>query len=160
MHAPHEPETWTEALLYAAARAELVGRVLLPELRSGRILVLDRFVDSSLAYQGGARELGIEEVLAVNEPGLRGVWPDLTIVLDVDPEVAVKRLGGAPDRIEAEGLDFQRRVAAGFAAVARRFPGRVRVVDGGRDVVAVSDDVAAAALAVIKGAGRDAGEPA
>jgi dTMP kinase len=149
LHGAHGPDPWTETLLYAAARAELVGRVLLPELGDGRILVLDRFVDSSLAYQGAARELGIDEVLAVNRPGLRGVWPDLTVVLEVDPEVAAGRMGGAPDRIEAEGLEFQRRVAAGFRAVARRFPERVRVIDGDRDVRTVADDVAAAALDVV-----------
>jgi dTMP kinase len=160
LHAPHEPDAWTEALLYAAARAELVARVLLPELGRGRVLVLDRFIDSSLAYQGAARGLGIDDVLAVNEPGLRGVWPDLTIVLEVDPRVAVRRLGAAPDRIEAQGLDFQRRVAEGFAEVVRRFPGRVRAVDGSRDVATVAADVAAAALAVTAAAGRGAGEQA
>jgi dTMP kinase len=154
LHAAHEPDPWTEALLYAAARAELVGRVLLPELRRGRVLVLDRFVDSSLAYQGAARELGVDEVLAVNRPALRGVWPDLTIVLAVDPEIAGRRLGGAPDRIEAEGLGFQRRVAAGFLELARRFPERVRVIDGGRDVQAVADDVATVALEAVAAAGR------
>ena len=73
-------------------------------------------------------------MLAVNEPGLRGLLPDLTIVLDVDPVVGLARAGGAPDRIEAEGLELQRRVVAGFAALARRFPERVRLVDGFRDV--------------------------
>lgn len=152
LHASHRLEPWTEALLYAAARAELVGGLLLPELRRGRVLVLDRFVDSSLAYQGSARGLGIEAVLAVNRPGLRDVWPDLTILLDVDPAVAARRMGSMPDRIESEGLDFQRRAAAGFAAVARRFPERVRVIDGARDVLAVADDVATAVLTVVEAA--------
>jgi len=153
LHGPTAPAPWTEALLYAAARAELVERVLLPELGAGRVLVLDRFIDSSLAYQGFARGLGIDAVLAVNEPGLRGVLPDLTIVLDVDPLVGLARAAGAPDRIEAEGLDLQQRVAAGFAAVARRFPQRVRLIDGLRGVDLVAADVEAAALEAVAAAG-------
>jgi len=144
---------WTEALLYAAARAELVETVLRPELAAGRVLVLDRYLDSSLAYQGFARRLGIDEVLAVNEPGIGGVLPDLTLVIDVDPVVGLARAGGAPDRIEAEGLEFQQRVAAGFAALARRFPERVRLVDGFREVDLVAADVEAAALDAVAGAG-------
>lgn len=153
LHGPARLAPWTEALLYAAARAELVERVLLPALTAGRILVLDRFVDSSLAYQGFARGLGVDEVLAVNEPGLRGLMPDVTLVLDVDPIVGLARAGGVPDRIEAEGLDFQQRVAAGFAVVARRYPGRVRLIDGFRDPDVVAADVEAAALEAIAAIG-------
>ena len=94
LHGPSQMAPWTETLLYAAARAELVQTVLLPELAAGRILVLDRFVDSSLAYQGFARRLGVDEVLAVNEPALQGLLPDLTLVLDVDPVVGLARAGG------------------------------------------------------------------
>ena len=153
LHRPEALAPWTEALLHAATRAELVERVLLPELGAGRVLVLDRFIDSSLAYQGFARGLGIDAVLAVNEPGLRGLLPDLTIVLDVDPLVGLARAGGAPDRIEAEGLDLQQRVAAGFAVVARRFPERVRLIDGFRDIDIVAVDVEAAALEAVAAAG-------
>ena len=155
LHGPHM-SPWTEALLYAAARAELVQQVILPELEAGRVLVLDRYVDSSLAYQGFARGLGIDAVLTVNEPGLQGALPDVTLVLDVDPVVALARAGAA-DRIEAEGLEFQQRVAAGFAALARRFPQRVRLVDGFRDVDLVAADVEAAALEAIAEAGLRAG---
>ncbi len=157
LHGTAELAPWTEALLYAAARAELVERVLLPALAAGRVLVLDRFVDSSLAYQGFARGLGVDEVLAVNEPGLQGVMPDLTLVIDVDPVVGLARAGAAPDRIEAEGLELQRRVAAGFAVLARRYPGRVRLIDGFRDVDAVAVDVETAALEAIAGAGLRSG---
>ena len=153
LHGPQALAPWTEALLYAAARAELVERVLSPQLAAGRVLVLDRFVDSSLAYQGFARGLGVDAVLAVNAPGLRGLLPDLTIVLDVDPLVGLARAGGAPDRIEAEGLDLQQRVAAGFAVLARRFPERVRLIDGFRDVDLVAADVEAAALEAVADAG-------
>jgi dTMP kinase len=153
LHAPVAPSPWTEALLYAAARAELVGKVLLPELDAGRVLVLDRYVDSSLAYQGFARGLGVDEVLAVNEPGLCGLLPDLTVVLDVDPVVGLARAGGDPDRIEAEGVELQQKVVAGFAALALRFPERVRLVDGFRDVELVAADVEAAALEAVGAAG-------
>ncbi len=150
-----DPGAWTETLLYAAARAELVERVLLPELDAGRILVLDRFIDSLLAYQGFARGLGIDSVLAVNQPGLRGLMPDVTIVLEVDPAVGLSRAAGhgGPDRIEAEGLDLQQRVAAGFTRLAGLFPGRVRLVDGRPDVPAVAASVEAAALAAVTAAG-------
>jgi dTMP kinase len=158
----HGPEIapWTETLLYAAARAELVETVLLPELEAGRVLVLDRFVDSSLAYQGFARKLGVDEVLAVNQPALHDVLPDVTLVLDVDPVVGLARAGagGRADRIEAEGLEFQQRVAAGFAALARRFPERVRLIDGFRDVELVAADVEAAALEAVADAGLRLGD--
>lgn len=157
LHGPSRMAAWTEALLYAAARAELVQTVLRPELAAGRVLVLDRFVDSSLAYQGFARRLGVDEVLAVNRPALQGLLPDLTLVLDVDPVVGLARAGGAEgaaaDRIEAEGLELQRRVAAGFAVLARRWPQRVRLIDGFRDVALVAADVEAAALEAVAAAG-------
>jgi dTMP kinase len=161
LHGPSRIAPWTEALLYAAARAELVQTVLLPELAAGRVLVLDRFVDSSLAYQGFARTLGVDEVLAANQPALQGLLPDLTIVIDVDPLVGLARAGGEEgnaDRIEAEGLEFQQRVAAGFAALARRWPERVRLIDGFRDVELVAADVEAAALEAVADAGLRLGD--
>jgi dTMP kinase len=158
-----DPGAWAETLLYAAARAELVERVLMPGLHAGRVLVLDRYIDSSLAYQGFARGLGIDEVLAVNAPGMRGLLPDLTLVLDVDPMVGLARAGGgsgapgapggAPDRIEAEGIGFQQRVAAGFAALAKRYPERMRLIDGLRDVDVVAVDVETAAIEAVADAG-------
>jgi dTMP kinase len=161
LHGPSSLAPWTEALLYAAARAELVETVLLPELEAGRVLVLDRFIDSSLAYQGFARRLGVDEVFAVNEPALHGLLPDVTLVLDVDPVVGLARAGGDAgrgDRIEAEGLAFQQRVAAGFAALARRWPERVRLIDGFRDVELVAADVEAAALEAVADAGLRLGD--
>ncbi len=150
LHGPDDLAPWTEALLYAAARAELVERVLRPGLRAGRVLVLDRYIDSSLAYQGHARALGVDEVLAVNAPGLGGLIPDVTVVLCVDPEVALARAVGEADRIEREGLALQRRVADGFAELARRFPGRVRTVDGERPVAEVAEAIAAAVAPLLE----------
>jgi dTMP kinase len=152
LHASDAPDPWAEALLYAAARAELVAQVLLPGLAAGRVLVLDRFIDSSLAYQGHARGLGVDEVLRVNQPGLRGLLPDLTVVLDADPSVSLGRSGDSPDRIESEGLGLQRAVRQGFLVIAGRFPERVRVIDGRRSLEAVADDVFAAVTAIVEGA--------
>ena len=150
------PGPWAEALLYAAARAELVERVLLPALESGRVLVLDRYLDSSLAYQGFARGLGIDEVLGINGPGLQGLVRRHPSAHRQSgrgsrpPGWRQGRPAGSPrersDRIDAEGLEFQQRVEAGYAAVACRFPGRVRLIDGLREIAAVAVDVEAAAL--------------
>lgn len=121
---------WPEALLYAAARAQLVAEVIEPALARGAVVVSDRYVDSSLAYQGFARGLGIEEVYRLNMTVVRGRLPDRTFFLHVDPERATGRIGAAPDRIEREALDFHRRVDEGFLTVAARFPGRIAVLDG------------------------------
>jgi dTMP kinase len=141
LHGPDDLAPWTEALLYAAARAELVQRVVRPNLGAGRILVLDRYIDSSLAYQGHARGLGIEDVLAVNAPAVGGVMPQLTVVLVVDPATGLARLVGDADRIEREGLRLQAQVADGFSELARRFPGRVRLVDGTKSIDEVAQAV-------------------
>ena len=122
---------WTEALLYAAARAQLVADVIRPALARGAVVVADRFVDSSLAYQGCARGLGIDRVLEVNSAAVDGAMPDRTILLELPAAAAAARRVGRPDRIEAEAEPFHRAVAEGFAAAAARFPERIRVVDGG-----------------------------
>lgn len=153
LHGPEHLAPWTEALLYAAARAELVERVLRPGLAAGCVVVLDRYLDSSLAYQGYARGLGIDEVLAINAPGVGGVVPDLTLVLVVDPGVALARGDGDADRIEREGLGFQRRVADGFAELARLSPARVKLVDGERPVADVADAVDALVAPLLEGRG-------
>jgi len=150
LHGPDGLTPWVEALLYAAARTQLVAEVVAPALAAGRVLVLDRFLDSSLAYQGYARGLGIDAVLGLNEPGLQGILPDATFVLDVDPEVGLARAGGAPDRIEREGADFQRRVREGFRELAARYPGRVRLVDGERPPPVIAAEIGAAVLRLLE----------
>lgn len=119
-----------EALLYAAARAQLVAEVIRPALEAGSDVVADRFIDSSLAYQGVARGLGMDEVLAANALAMGGIQPDRTLLLTVPAETASERRDAEPDRIEAEDGAFHGRVADGFAQAAARFPGRIRVVDG------------------------------
>lgn len=118
-----------EALLYAAARAQLVDQVILPALARGEVVVADRFIDSSLAYQGVARGLGLEQVLQANELATGGLMPDITLLLELPPELAAARRGDAPDRIESEGDGFHAAVAEGFAAAVARFPERIHVVD-------------------------------
>jgi dTMP kinase len=131
---------WAEALLYAAARAQLVETVIRPALERGGVVVADRFLDSSLAYQGCARGLGIDEVLSVNLNATGGLLPDRTILLELDPGAAAdRRRGGTPDRIESEKAEFHDRVARGFEAAAERFPERVVRVDAG----GTPDEVAA-----------------
>ena len=129
-------EPWAEALLFAAARAQLAVEVVGPALRSGRWVVSDRTVYSSLAYQGGGRGLGVGVVRSVNEAGLRGVWPDLVVLLDVDPAEGLARQEVA-DRIGAEGAAFQARVARVFTELAAAEPDRFVVVDASLPVAGV-----------------------
>jgi dTMP kinase len=121
-----------EALLYAAARAQLVEELLAPLLADGVWVVLDRFVDSSLAYQGAGRELGIEAIAAINDFATGGLRPDRTILLDVDPAVGRARQGArgeAPDRLEREGDEFFATVAAAYRELAAAEPERIRVLN-------------------------------
>ena len=129
-----------EAALFAAARAELVERVVRPALARGGTVVCDRFVDSALAYQGIARGLGVEDVLALNMTATAGLLPDRTFLLLVDPDETAVRVGRSPDRIERSGDEFRRRVDAAYRELAERFPERIVAIDGGRPV----EDVASA----------------
>jgi dTMP kinase len=131
-----------EALLFAAARAELVRGVIRPALEDGRIVVSDRFLDSSLAYQGAARGLGEEEVQRINEFATGGLAPDLTILFDIDPVAAAER-AGETDRFESEGSDLQVQVAAAYDRLAAADPARWRRIDADRDRDAVHADVLA-----------------
>ena len=134
-----------EALLYAAARAQLVAEQLRPLLDRGATVVLDRFVDSSLAYQGAARGLGVEEVRALNAFGTGGLKPDRTLLLRVDPEVARARISDrTADRLEREGADFFAAIAAAYDALAAAEPGRIVVIDAGQPPAAVLSDALAA----------------
>jgi dTMP kinase len=118
-----------EALLFAAARAELVARVIRPALEDGRVVISDRYVDSSLAYQGIARGLGVERVLEMNLQAMRGLLPDRTILLLLDPEASAER-SGETDRIEREGGEFRLRVDAAYRELASMFPRRILTADG------------------------------
>jgi dTMP kinase len=121
-----------EALLYAAARAQLVEEAIERRLDAGTWILLDRFVDSSLAYQGAGRELGVEDVRAINEFATSGLTPDRTLLLRLEPTLGLSRAGSRPgpaDRLERERKEFFERVAAAYCELAARDPARVRVLD-------------------------------
>lgn len=126
-----EMTPWAEAALFAAARAELVAAVIRPALERGADVIADRYVDSSLAYQGIARGVGVEHVLELNLHVVQGLMPDLTVLLLLDPAEAGGRVA-TPDRLEREGADFHRRVDAAYRELAERFPERIVAVDGSR----------------------------
>jgi dTMP kinase len=132
-----------EALLYAADRAQHVEHVIVPALRRGAVVVTDRYVDSSLAYQGAGRELDREEVEKLSRWATGGLNPDLTLLLDVDPVVGLARIAGAPDRIEQESLAFHRRVRQGFLDLATAHPERYLVVSAAEPPQSVHDAVRA-----------------
>jgi dTMP kinase len=136
-----------EALLFAAARSELVADVILPALDQGKVVVSDRFLDSSLAYQGGARGLGIEDVERVNHFATRGLKPDLTFLLDLAPEDAAARAGES-DRFEEEGAGLQEAVGAAYERLMRADPERWRKLDA-RDT---PEEVHAQVMASVKAA--------
>ena len=124
----------TEALLFAADRADHVARVIAPALAAGRSVVTDRYVESSLAYQAFGRGLPLDEVGALSAFATGGRAADVVVVLDVDPVVGATRRGRPPDRMEAEDAAFHERVRAGFAALAASEPQRIAVVDAAGDV--------------------------
>jgi dTMP kinase len=123
-------EPWPEAALFAAARSQIVADVIRPALARGADVLCDRYVDSSLAYQGIARGLGLERVLELNLDAVGGLMPDRTFLLAVDAGAAAARVGDSPDRIERETDDFRDRVAAAYLELAERWPERITVLDG------------------------------
>jgi len=131
-----------EALLFAAARAELVAEVILPALAAGRVVVSDRFLDSSLAYQGGARGLGVDEVHQVNRFATRDLRPDLTFLLEIEPRDAAARAGES-DRFEDEGSELQEAVLAAYEGLVGADPERWRRIDATRPPEAVHAGVLA-----------------
>jgi dTMP kinase len=135
----------TEALLYAAARRQHYVEKIVPSINQGKTILCDRFIDSSLAYQGYARGLGIDEVLAINEFAIDKVFPDLTIYLDVDPEVGLRRihenLEREINRLDMESLSFHRKVREGYLEVVKRFPDRIVQIDANQSMDQVAGKV-------------------
>ena len=143
-------EPLAELLLFCAARAQLVEEVIRPRGEAGEDVVCDRFSDSSVAYQGVARGLGVERVEHLCDLATGGLWPDLTLLLRLHPEIAADRIaaeGRAADRFEGEGMELQRLVAEGYEAMASRHPRRIRVIDASTD----PDSVHAAVMAEVAG---------
>jgi dTMP kinase len=154
----HDWEPQAELLLIAAARAQHVARVIRPALAAGRVVVCDRYVGSTLAYQGAGRGLAVEEIVMIHNHSTGGLWPDLTVVLDVDPAIALARglarlraEGSGEDRFEALGLEFQHRVRRSFLDQAAAAPQRHAVIDANRPITAVQADVAAVVLGFLAG---------
>ncbi len=144
----------TEAFLYAAARAQLVEEVIRPALAAGKVIIADRFLDSTIAYQGYGRGLDRQMLTELNRLCTSGLKPDLTLLLDVDPEEGLRRRGGElPDRLEKEGLDFQRRVREGYLQIARAEPERMRVINAGRSL----SEVAGEAVMIVRERLRESG---
>ncbi|MDO5049377.1 MAG: dTMP kinase [Actinomycetaceae bacterium] len=144
IHGPDDVDPRTEALLYAAQRSYHVATKIRPALESGRVVLQDRFLDSSIAYQGAARDLGVEEIRDLNIWATYSLMPDVTILLDLDPEVAHTRRTGEPDRLEREPTTFQHLVRAQYHALADQYADRYRVIDAAQDIDSVQADIRAA----------------
>ena len=135
----------SEALLYAASRRQHLVEKVIPALENGHIVICDRFVDSSLAYQGHARNLGIEEIYDINMFAINGMWPDITILLDIQPEVGLARImknrQGEVNRLDLEGLSFHNLVHEGYQIIKEKYANRITLVDGNKGFDEVFDEV-------------------
>ena len=132
---------WAEALLYAASRAQHVDVVIRPALERGASVLCDRYIDSSAAYQGVARGLGLERVLDLNLVAVNGLLPDRTFLLQLDATEATGRLNREHDRLESEGEVFHALAASGYRDLAERFPERIVVLDGSRPAKELAEEV-------------------
>lgn len=138
-----EMGVYAEMLLYASARAQLVAEVVKPALEKGKIIVCDRFVDSTYAYQGFGRGISMEMLESINNFAIDGVMPDLTFFFDVDPVKALsrRRASSFTDRIENEEMDFHKRVYNGYIKLSDRYPERIKRIDSDRPVQNIWEDV-------------------
>ena len=132
---------WAEALLYAAARAQHVEEVIRPALGQGASVVCDRYIDSSVAYQGVGRELGLDRVLELNLAAVGGLLPDRTFLLALDVAEISGRLDREHDRLERESDEFHARAAKGYGELAERFPERIVVLDATRPADELAEEV-------------------
>ncbi len=135
----------TEALLYAASRRQHLVEKIWPALERGEIVLCDRYLDSSLAYQGGARGLGVDEVLSINMFATEGEYPDLTLLFDLEPEEGLKRIeknkGREVNRLDLEKLEFHKKVRDNFHALAKKYSTRYVVIDASKPLNEVEDEV-------------------
>lgn len=131
----------TEALLYAASRRQHMFEKVIPALKNGKVVICDRFVDSSLAYQGYARGLGIGEVMKINEFAIEGYMPNLTLYLDINPEIGLDRIAKNKDRevnrLDLEKLDFHKRVREGYLILLEKYPDRIKKINAERSIEVV-----------------------
>ena len=140
----------TEALLYAASRRQHLVEKVWPALKEGKIVICDRYLDSSLAYQGGARGLGVEEILNVNLFATENTWPDLTLLFDIKPEIGLARINANSNRevnrLDLEKIDFHNKVRQTFLDLAKRFPDRYVIIDASKSREEVAKDTMDAIL--------------
>lgn len=144
----------TEALLYAASRREHLQKTIIPAVNEGKIVLCDRFLDSSLAYQGYARELGIEKIYNLNQYATDGILPDLTILVCVHPEIGMSRIkkdARDMDRLEIEKMDFHKKVYDGYLKVASMYPDRIKLIDGEKTKEEVLEEVREILYPYLKG---------
>ena len=135
-----------EMLLYFAARAQNLEQLILPALERGAVVLADRYTDSTLAYQGAGRGLGEDLVFQLHHLACRDIWPEITIYIDIDPEtgLARRRATDEVNRLDVEALEFHRRVRETYLCLATRFPNRIKVIDGSRDIETVAGGIWAA----------------
>lgn len=135
----------TELLLFAASRAQLVREVILPSLEAGKVILCDRFLDSTTVYQGVARKISADPVSTINHFAVGDILPDMTVVLDVPAEVGLSRIkhraSDLPDRMEQENIDFYRKVREGYLVLAKSFPDRFVVVDGTLSLPEIEEEI-------------------
>ena len=140
----------TEALLYAASRRQHLVEKVWPALREGKIVICDRYLDSSLAYQGGARGLGVDNILSINLFATENTWPDLTLLFDIKPEIGLARISANANRevnrLDLEKIDFHNKVRESFLDLAKRFPERFVIIDASQDRESVARDTMEAIL--------------
>lgn len=133
-----EMDIRTEALLYAAARRQHLAEKVLPALQEGKIVLCDRFVDSSLAYQGVGRGIGIDEIYKINQFAINGLMPNLTVYFDLDPRIGLKRVHQADERevnrLDLEELDFHLKVQTGYMEIIKREPNRFKIIDASKSI--------------------------
>jgi dTMP kinase len=139
-----EMDSRTEALLYAAARRQHLVEKVIPELNKGNIVLCDRFIDSSLAYQGHARGIGVEDIFAINQFAIEQTMPQATLYFDIEPEVGLERINkGRKDeinRLDLESLDFHYKVRDGYLSLLSEFPERIRRIDANQPVEKVCEE--------------------
>ncbi|KQU19752.1 thymidylate kinase [Bacillus sp. Leaf13] len=144
----------TEALLYAAARRQHLVEIVIPELERGGIVLCDRFIDSSLAYQGYARGLDIEEVYNINKFAIGDMMPDATVFFDIDPEEGLRRIQSNGDRevnrLDLEAIDFHKKVCEGYQLIINRWKDRFIIVDAGRTIEDVFEETKARLLTFLE----------
>ena len=131
----------TELFLYLAARSQITSTAIIPALTRGDHVIMDRYIDSTVAYQGYARGLGIDEMIRLNKIATMGFVPDITFVIDCAPDIAIKRIDSQPDRLESEGINFMRKVREGFIKLHNYDKQRIIICDGNRNISEIETDI-------------------